>query len=363
MSSQGSPAAAARIFKLPGTFPLESGGWLRGVEIAYRIWGKLDGAGGNAVLICHGLTGSADADVWWKELFGPGRAFDVSRDFVICSNAPGSCYGTTGPASISPETGAPYGGDFPAITIRDIVRAQARLLDHLGVTRLRLVIGGSFGGMQALEWGALFPDAVEKICAIAVSGRHSAWCIGWSEAQRQAIFADPRWRGGHYPAQDGPEAGLAAARMVAMCTYRTRECFEERFSRGQRDDELFDVESYLRYQGKKLVNRFDAASYVTLTRAMDSHDLARGRGQYEEVLRSISVPALIVAIDSDILYPPEEQKELAKLLSRAKLAWISSPHGHDAFLIETGQVNRLVLNFLGRADKVPPATRNAEVCA
>ena len=339
MSRLGDPLKT--LFRdLPEPFTLESGEVLSEVRVAYRTWGTLDADGANAVLVCHALTGSADADLWWGGLFGPGRTLDPERDFIVCSNTLGSCYGTTGPASPRPGDGRPYGPDFPAVTVRDMVHLQAALLESLGVRRLRLVLGGSLGGMQALEWAALYPGVVEAIAPIAVSGRHSAWCIGLSEAQRQAIFADPG-------------SGLAIARAIAMCTYRSRGSFEERFGRRLRTPGLFEVESYLRYQGEKLVDRFDAHTYVTLTRAMDSHDLARGRGSYEEALRAIRQPALVVAIDSDVLYPPEEQRELAALLPGARLAWLHSPHGHDAFLLEAAELDRLLVDF--RASRSAPA--------
>jgi homoserine O-acetyltransferase len=213
-----------------------------------------------------------------------------------------------------------------------MVRLQAALLDALGVRRLRLALGGSLGGMQVLEWALLFPDRVEAIAPIATSGRHSAWCIALSEAQRQAIQVDP-------------VLGLAVARAIAMCTYRSRASFEARFGRRLREPGLYEVESWLHHHGEDLITRFDADTYVTLTRAMDSHDVAHGRGVYEEVLRSIDIPALVVTIDSDVLYPPEEQIELAALLPAARLATLRSPHGHDAFLIDVEALNDLIVEF------------------
>jgi homoserine O-acetyltransferase/O-succinyltransferase len=320
---------------LLGPFELESGVTLPRVRVAYRTWGSLDPDAGNAVLVCHALTGSADADLWWRGLLGPGRALDPAEDFIVCSNVLGSCYGTTGPASPRPDGGGLWGPDFPPVTIRDMVRLQAALLDALGVRRLRLVLGGSLGGMQVLEWALLYPDRVEAIAPIATSGRHSAWCIALSEAQRQAIQIDPA----------DPLRGLAVARAIAMCTYRSRASFEARFGRRLREPGLFEVESWLQHHGEDLVTRFDADTYVTLTRAMDSHDVARGRGTYEEVLRSIDIPALVVTIDSDVLYPPEEQIELASLLPAARLATLRSPHGHDAFLIDAEALGGLVAEF------------------
>jgi len=215
-----------RTLGLPDGLELELGGRLGSLRVGYRTWGTLDAEGSNAVVVCHALTGSADADLWWTRMFGPGRALDPERDFVICSNILGSCYGTTGPTSIDPATGAPWLGTFPAITVRDMVRVQQALVTALGVRRVRMVIGGSLGGMQALEWALLFPALVESVVFIASTARHSAWCIGLSEAQRQAIYLDPRWRGGRYDPADPPAGGLAAARMAAMLSYRSQPSFE-----------------------------------------------------------------------------------------------------------------------------------------
>jgi homoserine O-acetyltransferase len=336
---------------LDGAFALESGERLPSVTVAYRTWGRLGARGDNAVLVCHALTGSADIDRWWGALLGPGRALDPGRDFVVCSNVLGSCYGTTGPASPRPGGATRWGGDFPAVTVRDIVRVQAALLDALGVRRLRLVVGGSLGGMQALEWALLFPGRVDAVAPIAVSARHSAWCIGLSEAQRQAIYADPRWRGGHYPAGDAPEAGLAVARQIAMCTYRSRASLEARFPRDEAGDGGFAVESWLHHHGRALVDRFDASAYVTLTKAMDTHDVGRGRGGWRAALATVRVPALVVSIDTDVLYPPVEQEELAAGLPGGRLATLVSPHGHDAFLIEGEAVNALVARFRGEIER------------
>jgi homoserine O-acetyltransferase len=338
-------AAPAPSLDLGAPIELESGVRLPSVTVAYRTWGRLSAGGDNAVVVCHALTGSADVDRWWGALLGPGRALDPDRDFAVCSNVLGGCYGSTGPASPRPDGAGPWGGDFPAVTVRDIVRVQAALLDALGVRRLRLVLGGSLGGMQVLEWALLFPDRVDAIAPIAVSARHSAWCIALSEAQRQAIYADPRWRAGHYPTDDGPEAGLAVARQIAMCTYRSRESLEARFSRDETATGEFAVLGWLRHHGRALVDRFDANTYVTLTKAMDTHDVGRGRGGWREALARVRVPALVVSIDTDVLYPPVEQEELAAALPDGRLATLRSPHGHDAFLIEGEAANALVARF------------------
>ncbi len=345
MTRPGTVTEGTSTLSLGGPFVLESGAALPELTIAYRTWGRLAPRGDNAVLACHALTGSADLHLWWPALLGPGRSFDPQRDFVVCSNVLGSCYGSSGPLSALPGGGGHYGPAFPAVSVRDMVRAQALLLEALGVKRLQLVAGGSLGGMQALEWAALYPERVAAVAALAVSGRHSAWCIGLSEAQRQALYADPRWQDGAYDPARPPAAGLRAARMVAMCTYRSRASLEQRFGRAVTPGGEWEVESWLRQHGQRLVERFDANSYVTLTRAMDGHDLARGRGPYPQALAAIQVPTLVLAIDSDVLYPAEEQAELAAGLGRGRLAWLRSPHGHDAFLIEGEQVDRQLLDF------------------
>lgn len=333
---------------------LDSGRTLADVPVAYDAWGELNAAGDNAVIVCHALTGSSEADIWWGPLIGSGRVLDTDRYYVICLNVLGSPYGSFSPLSEDPATGRPYGPAFPSITIRDTVRAHRAALSTLGVRRARFALGGSMGGMQALEW-AFEDDFVEGIVPIAVGGRHSAWCIGFSEAQRQAIYADRRWNDGRYEEQ--PASGLAAARMIAMISYRSRSSFEARFGRTPQEDEggLFAVESYLRYQGEKLVNRFDANCYVELTKQMDTHDVARGRGTYERVLASIEQPTLIVGVDSDVLYPVEEQTELASLIPNAQLEIISSHHGHDAFLIEHETLSARIRAWmdaeLGRTDR------------
>lgn len=340
-------SSETRFLKLDAAVELESSDRLEEVTVAYRTWGQLSSERDNAVLVCHALTGSADADEWWPGLFGIGKTLDPERDFVICSNVLGSCYGTTGPTSPKPGSRRPesYGPDFPEVTVRDMVHVQRLLLDSLGVKWLNLVIGGSLGGMQALEWAASAPDRVGAAVVIATSGRHSPWCIALSEAQRAAIRADAAWQGGRYSPCCPPEQGLAAARMMAMCTYRTPENFGDRFGRDLNTNGDFQSESYLRHHGSKLVQRFDANTYIGLTRAMDSHDLGRGRGAYHDVLGKISSRVLVVAITSDLLYPPVEQHELARWMPGARLAELFSTHGHDGFLIDTEELNSHVREF------------------
>lgn len=337
-------------------FPLESGELLPSLTISYRTWGRLGPGGGNAVLVCHALTGSADVDRWWSAVLGRGRALDPERDFIVAADVLGGCHGTTGPTERGP-TGGRWGPNFPAITIRDQVAAQAWLLDTLGVRRLALVVGGSLGGLQALEWPLLFPERVEAIASLCASGRHSAWCIGLSALQRRAIESDPRFLGGLYPATEPPAAGLALARGIAMASYRSPRSFADRFARERSIDGRWAVETWLEHQGESLVERFDANAYRTLTLSMDTHDLARGRGDYEEVLSRIAVPALVVASLHDSLYPREEQIELAGLLPRAEYEVLDSPHGHDAFLIEQEEVSRLLAAFRQRHAARRPRVR------
>ena len=351
MCNPGLRSQETHFLTLDDPVELENGHLLEEITVAFRTWGTLNQARDNAVLVCHALTGSADADRWWPGLFGPGKTLDPNRDFVICSNVLGSCYGTTGPASLRPDGGTSYGPDFPDVTVRDMVHVQRRLLDALGIWRLQMVIGGSLGGMQTLEWAASCPERVGAAVVVATSGRHSPWCIAQSEAQRAAIRADAAWNEGWYSPARPPARGLAAARMMAMCTYRTPGNFGDRFGRGVDTKGDFLSESYLRHHGNKLVGRFDANAYIVLTRAMDSHDLGRGRGPYPDILGSISSPVLVVAISSDLLYPPVEQYELAQWIPRAHLMELQSNHGHDGFLIDTEELNFHIGAF--RAAQIP----------
>ncbi len=341
----GSPeeqvSAETRYVELPGPLQLENGESLERVRVAYRTWGE---PAKKATLICHALTGNADADDWWEGLFGPSRSFDPGSDYIIASNVLGGCYGTTGPTSTKPGSSHWYGGSFPQVTVRDMVRAQVGLLDELGVETLRFVIGGSMGGMQALEWAAGYPDRVEGAIAIGVGADHSAWSIAFSESQRSAIWSDPRFEGGFYAPGQGPGHGLAVARMIAMISYRGKVNFESRFGRNTIDDE-FEVRSYLRHQGQKLVERFDANTYLRLMDAMDSHDLIRGRGERDAALRGIKTPILMVGISSDILYPVEEVEDLAEALPDARFQMLHASQGHDGFLIETASLDAIVTRF------------------
>jgi len=341
-----------RFADIPGGLQLESGAVIESATIAYRTWGSLNGAADNAVVICHALTGSADADDWWKGMIGPGLAFDPDRDFIVCANLPGGCYGSTGPVSTDPATGRRWGPGFPTLTIRDMVNAQAALTRLLGVKKIRLVAGGSLGGMLSLEWAAMYPDEVAAAVTIASCERHTAWGIGLSSAQRAAIQADPDWCDGWYEPHRPPAAGLGVARMIAMCTYRSPENFEERFGRQvQNDDGQFAVESYLRYQGAKLVNRFDANTYMVFSRAMDSHDIGRGRGGCKAALGAIRQPVLVVSYDSDVLYPPSVQRAMADGIPRGVCAELHSSEGHDSFLIHTGELAAVIREFRAEVEK------------
>src|ERR687886_1897177 len=317
-----------------GSFEPELGGHLSEVTLGYETWGELDGTGENAVLIVHALTGDAHAagepseayrkGGWWNPMIGPGRAIDTERYFVVCSNVLGGCYGSTGPTSIDPETGRPYGMRFPVVTIRDIVRAQKRLLDDLGVQRLKAVIGGSIGGQQALEWAVEFPDFMEKTVPIAANGALGPLGLGMSEIGRRAIMADPLWRGGDYYGEEkGPETGLAIARMAGMLTYQSAAGQWERVgrepaSRPALHEEFggrFEIESYLHYQGRDLVDRFDANTYLYLSRAMDLYDVAAGYKSEEEALSHIEAEVLFVGVSSDWLFPPDEVRATAERAS------------------------------------------------
>lgn len=353
-SAAQAPAPDAGVLGL-GDLPLEGGGELPGLQLAWRSWGRLNAAGDNAVLVCHALTGDAEAASWWAPLFGPGRALDPQRDFILCSNALGGCRGSSGPITIAPD-GRAWGARFPAVSLRDQVEAQRRLADVLGIRAIRLVLGGSMGALQALEWAASDPR-VQAFASIAGSARHSAWCLAWNEAQRQAIQADPDFRGGAYAPERPPRAGLAAARAIAMATYRSAASLEQRFGR---DDgaarfgaraaapQDFAVRNWLRHHGAALNARFDANSYLRLLDALDSHDVGRGRGGVAAALARIRVPALVVSIPGDQLYVPADQYQLAESLPAAELAVLPSAHGHDGFLIDAERLEPLVRRFRQR---------------
>ena len=338
--------------------PLESGEELAEVTVAYRTWGTLSQRGDNAVLVEHALTGSPHLEEWWGDILGPGRALDPERDFVVATNVLGSCYGTTGPGSTRPGAREPWGADFPSITVRDMVNLEAKVSDALGVARWALVVGGSLGGMRALEWAASHPDRVASVAALGAPPRHSAWAIGWNAAARSALLADPKFREGRYAPEDPPRSGLAAARATSMLSYRSFDGLDDRFGRKSHDGR-FEVERWLARHGESFVERFDANAWLTLSRAMDTHDLGRGRGGLEQVVREIEARALFVGISSDVLYPPQEIEAAASVWPGSEYALLESPHGHDAFLIEGETVNLLLKSF--REPSMKRVTRSATV--
>lgn len=381
----GDPVGHRRFFTI-GTgrrFPLDGGGSLAEVTVAYETWGTLDADGGNAVLVCHAWTGDSHVigpigvghptPGWWEGVVGPGEAIDTDRFFVVCANVLGGCQGSTGPASVDPATGTPYGSRFPVVTIRDMVRVQAALADHLGVAQWASVVGGSMGGMQALEWGITYPHRVRSLVVVASCAQSTAQQIAWGAVGRRAIRLDPGWRGGdYYDAEPGtgPHEGLSTARMLAQITFRTDDVFTDRFGRqlapGDRPTDgrsfdlwqRFEVERYLDHHGDKLVRRFDANSYLVVGKAMDLHDVGRGRGGLQAAMARIAAPVLSIGVSSDVLYPPYQQRQVYALVAdhvpgpvRSRYVEVDSPHGHDAFLLETDQVGLPIASFLDEVTK------------
>jgi homoserine O-acetyltransferase len=357
-----------------GALALDGGGRLAAVDIAYETYGTLVPDGSNAILVTHALTGDqhvASAHPrtgkpgWWARMVGPGKPIDTNRWCVIASNVLGSCMGSSGPASTDPATGKPHGMAFPVITIRDMVRAQAMLLDHLGIDALAAVVGGSMGGMQALSWAATFPTRVRAAVVLASAPRHSAQNIAFHEVGRQAIMADPKWNGGDYYAGTAPTAGLAVARMAAHITYLSEAGLTEKFGRklqGRPDnpdgaktfgfDADFQVESYLRHQGLSFTDRFDANSYLYITRALDYFDLAEEHGGHlANAFRDTKTRFCLVSFDTDWLYPTSESRSIVHALNAAgapaSFVELSSPYGHDAFLLDSPELDRVIAGFLG----------------
>ncbi len=357
-----------RKIRLLGPVKLDSGAEFAPVDFAYETYGELNADKSNAVLICHALTGDqyvasthpvTGKEGWWTRMVGPGKPIDPARHCIISINVMGSCMGSSGPASPNPATGSAYGMEFPVITIADMVRAQAILLDHLGIETLAAVVGGSMGGMQALNWATLFPDRVRSAIVIASTARHSAQNIAFHEVGRQAIMADPRWNNGSYYGREVPSSGLAVARMAAHITYLSEAGLTEKFGRRLQDrnaksfgfDADFQVESYLRYQGLSFVDRFDANSYLYITRAMDYFDLAEPHdGVLAKAFAGTRARFCLVSFDSDWLYPTAESRRIVHALNAAGAAAsfveLSSPFGHDAFLLDAPDMNRIVDGFL-----------------
>jgi homoserine O-acetyltransferase/O-succinyltransferase len=331
---------------------LDSGITLAPVEVAYETYGELNAARSNAVMVTHAFSGDAHAageGGWWSTMIGPGKAFDTDKYFVICSNVLGGCRGTTGPGSINPETGCPWAMSFPQVTIADMVRLQKMLIDHLGIDRLLTVSGGSMGGMQALEWAATHPDRVASAIPIATTARHSAQQIAFNEVGRQAIMADPDWNNGDYYGGRLPGRGLAVARMVGHITYMSDESMREKFGRKLRTPDQFEVESYLKYRGYKFVDRFDANSYIYITRAMDTFDLTQ-RGALQTLFELNKARFLLISFTSDWLYPPYQSLEIVKALRgrNCDVAYcnLDARYGHDSFLVEVEQQTEVVRGFL-----------------
>jgi homoserine O-acetyltransferase len=360
------------VLRLDGALRLESGGKLDGVEIAYRTYGQLNADKSNAILVCHALTSDqfvasphphTGKPGWWTQVVGPGRPIDLNRHFVICSNVLGGCMGSTGPSSLDPATGRAYGLSFPVITIADMVRAQALLVQALGVETLFAVVGGSMGGMQVLQWAADYPERLFAAVCIASAARHSAQNIAFHEVGRQAVMADPDWCGGDYVRLGSrPEKGLAVARMAAHITYLSEPALQRKFGRElQRDglswgfDADFQVESYLRHQGASFVDRFDANAYLYITRAMDYFDLAAAHGGVlaQAFRRAQAVRFCVLSFTSDWLYPTTESRHVVRALNaagaRASFLEIESDKGHDAFLLDEPVLNQALKGFLDAA--------------
>jgi homoserine O-acetyltransferase len=357
----------------PNEMTLECGRTLGPITLAYETYGELNDARDNAILVVHALSGDAHAagyhhprdkhPGWWDIMIGAGRALDTRKYFIICSNIIGGCQGSTGPSSIDPRTGRPYGISFPMVTIRDWVDTQKVLIDHLGITRLLCVVGGSTGGMQVLQWAVSYPDMVRLAIPIATTSRLSPQAIAFNEVGRMAIQSDPNWRDGDYYGKTLPRRGLAIARMIGHITYLSDRSMHQKFGRKLQDKSAygynfrtdFQVESYLRYKGDHFVNRFDANSYLYITKAMDYFDLTQTNGNLEGAFAGVKAKFLIISFSSDWLFPTYMSKETASALRRAHAYVISTEiqtdYGHDAFLLESDQLSSLISNFLSQGMK------------
>ena len=373
----GLPSGKRKFLHFPAERPiaLDNSKTLQDVTIAYETWGELNAEKSNAVLLCHAWTGDSHAagsaeegtptPGWWEGLVGPNCAIDTNKWFVVCTNSLGGCQGSTGPASLHPQDGLQYGSRFPVITVRDMVRAQVRVSDMLGIDVWHSVIGGSMGGMQVLEWAITFPHRVRTVVPIATCLQATAQQIAWGAIGRRAIRLDPKWRDGDYydaAVGDGPWQGLAIARMISQVTFRSDNVFTDRFGRELADMDAdynglglwdkFEVENYLDHHGDKLIRRFDTNSYLIIGKAMDLHDVARGRGELRHAVSRITAPVLSIGISSDILYPTYQQKQIRDMINevggRCEYVEIDSPHGHDAFLINLDQVGKPIAAFLGK---------------
>lgn len=350
----------------PNELSLELGGKLGPVTIAYETYGELNSDRTNAILVCHALSADAhaagylegeNAPGWWEDMIGPGKAFDTDKHFVVCSNVIGGCKGSTGPSSVNPATGEPYALDFPSVTIADMVNAQRHLIDHLGIEKLMCVAGGSMGGMQVLQWVASYPERVRSAIPIATALKHSPQQIAFNEVVRQSVMADPAWRDGNYYAYGQPEKGLALARMIGHITFMSVQSMEEKFSRRLKNVKYdfkfgadFEVEGYLRYKGDSFVKRFDANSYLYITKAIDYFDLSGGKLVPEE--RKADPRFLIISYRSDWLYPSVQSQEIVRELKMRRMdatyCELRSTYGHDAFLVEMDEQQKLVRHFLDK---------------
>ena len=359
---------------------LENGERFGPVILAYETYGMLNKEKTNAILILHALSGDAHAagfhdskkdPGWWDSMIGPGKAFDTDKYFVICSNVLGGCKGSTGPSSISPKTGKPYALGFPLISIGDIVNAQKRLVDHLGIEKLLTVAGGSMGGLQALAWLVKYPENIRSAIPIATAVRHSPQQIAFNEVGRQAIMADPHWKEGNYYGGPLPAKGLAVARMIGHITYMSDTSMAEKFGRQKKNNIQpfkftadFEVEGYLRYRGDNFVKRFDANSYLYITKAMDNFDASEGK-QLQEVLQGIKAKLLVIAFKSDWLYPAYQSKEIVRACKlsgvEATYCEIDSTYGHDAFLLEVKEETHLIAHFLKKVFYEYEVTGNYEI--
>lgn len=357
-------------------FTFKSGQTLAGFTLRYETYGTLNVTRDNAILICHALSGDHHcAGVhtaedrkpgWWNNLIGPGKAVDTRRFFVVCANVLGGCQGSTGPSTLNPATNRPYGLSFPFVTILDMVRAQKLLLDHLGVSELHAVIGGSMGGMQALLFSIEYPAYTRRVLAMATTAREGAQAIAFNEVGRQAIMQDPEWHEGEYAKGGGPRVGLAIARMMAHITYVSDASMDRKFGRRRKSngsgdsytfDVQFEVESYLRHQGQSFINRFDANSYLYITRALDHFDLPQAYGSLEAAFAPVQAQTLVVGFTSDWLFPPEQNRAIAVALLRAgkhaSYAELATDLGHDSFLLESEELYALVRSFLENHTAVP----------
>lgn len=340
--------SSLKYLTLSGEFHLESGEKLPELTLAYHTFGKLNKEKSNVIWVCHALTANSDVADWWPGTVVPGGFLDPEKNFVICANIPGSCYGSTGPLSINPETELPYYDKFPALTIRDIARAHIELADMLGIGRINTLVGSSVGGFQALEWACMEPERFGKLILIATDAKASPWSIAIDETQRMAILSDSTYG---EPRADAASAGLATARALGLLTYRGPDAYNStQQDRPDTPKGMHRACTYQRHQGEKLVNRFNAYSYMTILNAFDTHDVGRGRGGVEQALSALTMPAIVVGITSDIIFTPSEMKLLAQRIPGAEYCEINSPLGHDGFLVEHKQLNSILNSFLANGN-------------